>query len=135
MRSLAANGNSLAVELIEKADELDKMIDADPWDTEQVLGGILWRGGWCGGSGGTRSIFLAAAEFGYRSQQLASVTERHSNVLEVLIREIRQDGKADVVFGKALRVLPETDFSSQSETCCIAAAPHSVGLIRPCQLV
>ena len=51
MRSLAANGNSRAVELIEKADELDKMIDADPWDTEQVLGGILWRGGWCGGSG------------------------------------------------------------------------------------
>ena len=37
------------------------------------------------------------------------MTERHPNVLEVLIREIRQDGKADVVLGKALRVLPETE--------------------------
>jgi hypothetical protein len=27
----------------------------------------------------------------------------------VLIREIGQDGKADVVLGKALRVLPKTD--------------------------
>ena len=61
------------------------------------------------GAAALGASFLAAAEFGYRSQQLASVTERHSNVLEVLIREIRQDGKADVVFGKALRVLPETE--------------------------
>jgi hypothetical protein len=36
------------------------------------------------------------------------MTERHPNVLEVLIREIRQDGKADVVLGKSLRVLTET---------------------------
>jgi len=41
MRSLAANGNQRAEELIEKADELDKMIDADTWDTEQVLGAWL----------------------------------------------------------------------------------------------
>ena len=32
MRSLAANGNPRAEELIEKADELDKMIDADTWE-------------------------------------------------------------------------------------------------------
>jgi hypothetical protein len=37
------------------------------------------------------------------------MTERHPNVLEVLIREIGQDGKADVVLGKSLRVLPETE--------------------------
>jgi hypothetical protein len=41
MRSLAADGNPRAEELIEKADELDKMIDADTWDTEQVLGAWL----------------------------------------------------------------------------------------------
>jgi hypothetical protein len=41
MRSLAANGNPRAEELIEKADELDKLIDADTWDTEQVLGAWL----------------------------------------------------------------------------------------------
>jgi hypothetical protein len=48
MRSLAANGNQRAEELIEKADELDKMIDADTWDTEQVLGAWLRaRKLWC----------------------------------------------------------------------------------------
>jgi hypothetical protein len=59
------------------------------------------------GSGGRRGCHLV--EVGDLTQQLASVTERHPNVLEVLIRQIRQDGKADVVFGKALRVLPETE--------------------------
>jgi len=34
--------------------------------------------------------------------QLASVTERHPDVFKVLIREIGQDGKADVVLGKSL---------------------------------
>jgi hypothetical protein len=38
------------------------------------------------------------------------MTERHPDVLEVLIREIRQDGKADVVLGKSLSVLPEAEF-------------------------
>jgi len=48
MRSLAANGNQRAEELIEKADELDKMIDADTWDTEQVLDAWLRaRKLWC----------------------------------------------------------------------------------------
>jgi hypothetical protein len=37
------------------------------------------------------------------------MTERHPNVLEVLICEIRQDGKADVVLGKALCVLSEAE--------------------------
>jgi hypothetical protein len=35
--------NPRAAELIEKADELDKMIDAELWDTEQVLGAWLAR--------------------------------------------------------------------------------------------
>jgi hypothetical protein len=57
-----------------------------------AFGGILWRGGWCGGSGGTRSIFLTAAEFGYRSQQLEPMTERrNTNLFEVLIRKIGQN--------------------------------------------
>jgi hypothetical protein len=38
------------------------------------------------------------------------VTERcNANLFEVLIGEIRQDDKADVVLGKALRVLSETE--------------------------
>ncbi len=48
MRSLAANGNPRSEELIEKADELDKMIDADAWNTEKVL--CAWlraRKLWC----------------------------------------------------------------------------------------
>ncbi len=48
MRSLAAAGNPRAEELIEKADELDKMIDADAWDTEKVLCAWLQaRKLWC----------------------------------------------------------------------------------------
>jgi hypothetical protein len=37
------------------------------------------------------------------------MTQRNSDLFKVLIREIGQDGKADVVLGKALRVLPETE--------------------------
>jgi hypothetical protein len=48
MHSLASTGNLRAAELIDKADELDKMINADLWDTEQVLGTWLWaRKLWC----------------------------------------------------------------------------------------
>ena len=34
---------------------------------------------------------------------------RNANLFEVLIGQIGQDDKADVVLGKALRVLPETE--------------------------
>ena len=34
---------------------------------------------------------------------------RYANLFEVLVGQIRQDDKADVVLGKALRVLPETE--------------------------
>ena len=48
MRSLAAAANPRAGDLIEKADELDKMIGADAWDTEKVLGAWLRaRKLWC----------------------------------------------------------------------------------------
>jgi hypothetical protein len=48
MRNLAAAGNPRAEELIEKADELDKMTDADAWNTEKAL--CAWmraRKLWC----------------------------------------------------------------------------------------
>ncbi len=48
MRSLASAGIPRAAELIEKADELDKMINADLWDTRQVLDAWLRaRKLWC----------------------------------------------------------------------------------------
>ena len=50
---------------------------------------------------------------------------------EVLIGQVGQCRNADPIFGKALRVLPETELSSQSATCCIEAAPQIVGLHPP----
>jgi hypothetical protein len=46
---------------------------------------------------------------------------------QVLVCQIRKDAKVDVILSDALSVLPETDLSSQSETCCIAAAPAASG--------
>jgi hypothetical protein len=37
------------------------------------------------------------------------MTQGHPDLSKVLIGQIGQDGKADVVLGKALRVLPETE--------------------------
>ena len=68
-----------------------------------TLGGVPW-----GGNGSLRSIFLPAG-FGYRSQQLTPMTERHPDLFKVLIDKIGQDGKADIVLGKALPVLSETE--------------------------
>ena len=65
------------------------------------------------------------------AEQLASMTERHPDVFKVLIREIGEDGKADVFLGKALAYCPRPSFSSQSATCCIAAAPRISGLHPP----
>jgi hypothetical protein len=47
MRSLAATGNPPTAELIEKADELDKLIDTRFWGTELVLAHGCGRGS-CG---------------------------------------------------------------------------------------
>src|SRR5215831_26576 len=46
----------------------------------------------------------------YCAQQLAAMAERHNaDLFEVLICEINKDGKIDVVLGKALSVLLETE--------------------------
>ena len=37
------------------------------------------------------------------------MTERHPDLFKVLIGEIGEDRKADVILGKALRMLPETE--------------------------
>jgi hypothetical protein len=74
-----------------------------------ALCGVLWGGGRCSRSGSLRDIFLAAREFGYRSEELTPMTERQPDLFKVLIGEIGQDGKADIVLGKALRVLPEAE--------------------------
>jgi hypothetical protein len=47
MRSLAATGNPRAAELIERADELEKLIDTRFWGTELVLAHGCGRGS-CG---------------------------------------------------------------------------------------
>ena len=60
------------------------------------------------------------------------MSERHPNVLEVLIREIRQDGKADVVLDKSLRVLSETELLQPiSDLLHRGSAPDYSGFIRP----
>jgi hypothetical protein len=47
---------------------------------------------------------------GYRAQQQTPMTERrNANLFEVLIGQIRQDEKANIVLGKPLRVLSETE--------------------------
>ena len=38
------------------------------------------------------------------------IKRRNADLFEVLTGEIRQDGKIDVILGKALRVLSETEF-------------------------
>ena len=37
------------------------------------------------------------------------MTKRHPDFFEVLVCQIRQDGETDVILGKALSVLPETE--------------------------
>ena len=101
-----------------------------------ALGGVLWRGGRCSRDGGLRSIFLPAGEFGYRSQQLTPMTERHPDLSKVLIGEIGQDRKADVVLGKALRVLPETELLKPvRRPAASRQRPGLSGFTRPHQLV
>ena len=73
-----------------------------------ALGSVLWCGGRCSRNGCVRSILVAAREFGYRPQQLTAMTERNPDLLKVLIGEIGENGKADVILRKLLRVLCET---------------------------
>jgi hypothetical protein len=53
---------------------------------------------------------LDPVQFDYRPQQLAAMAERrNADLFEVLICQISKDAKIDVVLGKALSVLPETE--------------------------
>jgi hypothetical protein len=60
------------------------------------------------------------------------MTERcNTNLFEVLIGQIRQNEKADVVVGNRCAYCPRPSFSSQSVTCCIAASALNIGLRPP----
>jgi TolB-like protein len=69
-------------------------------------------------------------EFGYRSQQLTSMTERQPYLFKVLIREIGQDGKTDVVLGKPLRMLPETCIEGIAEPGSISLSEDAYRQVR-----
>ena len=57
---------------------------------------------------------------------------RNANLFKILICQIRQDDKADVVLGKALRVLPKTELLKPFRDLRHGgSAPRSVGLTRP----
>ena len=97
-----------------------------------ALGGVLRDRGSCGPCRSLSSIFLTTREFGYRSEQLKSMTQGHPDLSKVLIGQIGQDGKADVVLGKALRVLPETELLKPvSDLLHRGNAPGLSGLTRP----
>ena len=48
---------------------------------------------------------------------------RNTNLFEVLVGQIGQDDKADVVLGKALRVLPETELLKPDRDLLHRGAP------------
>ena len=50
--------------------------------------------------------------------------ERDTDLFQISIRQIGEHREINVVLGKALSVLPDTELWSQSATCCIAAAPR-----------
>src|SRR5262249_9043559 len=52
----------------------------------------------------------ALAEIGDLAQQLTPMTKRQPNFFQGLVCKIGQDGKANVILGKALRVLPEAEY-------------------------
>ena len=56
---------------------------------------------------------------------------RNANLFEVLICQIRQDDKTDVVLSKALRVLSEVELLKPFGDLLHRAAPRISGFIRP----
>ena len=59
---------------------------------------------------GWKRGFIDNFQFGYRAQQKTPVAERcNANLFEVLICQIRQDDKANVILGKTPSVLAETE--------------------------
>jgi hypothetical protein len=62
------------------------------------------------GADGLYCSVLDPAQINYRAQQLATMAERcNADLFEVLICQVSKDSKIDVVLGKALSVLPETE--------------------------
>jgi hypothetical protein len=51
---------------------------------------------------------------------LAAAKQVHADLFEVVVRQIVENSKVDVVFGKALGVLPETELVEPVLTCPIA---------------
>ena len=63
------------------------------------------------------------AALGDRRQQALAMAERgDAELLQIRVGELRQHVEIDVVVGKARAYCPSPNFSSQSKTCCIAAA-------------
>ena len=57
---------------------------------------------------------------------------RNANLFEVLIGQIRQDDKTNVVLGKALRVLSETELLEPlSDLLALSQRPRIIGLHPP----
>ena len=56
-----------------------------------ALGGVLRGEGRCSAASAFGAFAAAFGEFGYRPQQLETMTERHPDLFKVLIREIGQD--------------------------------------------
>jgi len=53
---------------------------------------------------------VTGARSGYREQQLTPMAQGgHSKRFKVLVVQVSQDGKVDVILSKALSVLPETE--------------------------
>jgi hypothetical protein len=53
-----------------------------------------------------RCVFLDVVQIGNRTQELAAMTERHHpDLFEILIVQITQNRKIDVILTKALRIL------------------------------
>src|SRR5271167_361523 len=53
---------------------------------------------------------VTGARSGYRAQQLTPMAQGgHSELFKVLVGQVSQDGKVDVILSKALSVLPETE--------------------------
>ena len=75
-----------------------------------ALGAVFWMGAW--GARRCRCVngaLLDDFQVGYRAQQQTPMAERrNANLFEVVISQISQNNKADVVLGKTLGVLPET---------------------------
>jgi hypothetical protein len=77
-----------------------------------ALGGVArLRGNRCRTFiGDRRSTLLNATQFGDGAQQLAAMSERcNTDLFEVLVRQIAENGKVDFIFSKALGVLPESE--------------------------